>query len=193
MKLKYSRERFFWSWAESIAKTAKNGFSNQQELEWDSYDRMKQEIVHQELQWVAVKAKAKAKQMAKARAERLILSWAECIAKVAKKGGSDQQELDWDSFNKIKQEMVLQQLQWTAEKAKAKEMGKIRSRLAQKRKEREEKARARGEIKRKTQRKLKEDREDFAVPQVSKLKQKPTKVNHPGDFMDLNYDFHELI
>ena len=198
--MKYSRERFFWSWAESIAKTAKKGGSNQQELEWDSYDRMKQEIVHQELQWVAEKAKtkrvvekAKAKRMAKARAERLILSWAESIAKVAKKGGSGQQELDWDSFNKIKQEMILQQLQWTAEKAKAKEMGKIRSRLAQKRKEREEKARARGEIKRKTHRKLKEDKEDFAVPQVSKLKQKLTKVNHLGDFIDLNYNFKELI
>ncbi|KAL0001448.1 hypothetical protein SO802_015229 [Lithocarpus litseifolius] len=177
LKLKYSRERFFWSWAESIAKTAKKGGSNQQELEWDSYDRMKQEIVHQELQWVAEKAKAKAKRMAKARAERLVLSWAESIAKVAKKGGSGQQELDWDSFNKIKQEMVLQQLQWTTEKAKAKEMGKIRSRLAQKRKEREEKARARGEIKRKTHRKLKEDKEDFAVPQVSKLEQKLTKVH----------------
>uniref|UniRef100_A0A2N9EXT4 Nuclease associated modular domain-containing protein n=1 Tax=Fagus sylvatica TaxID=28930 RepID=A0A2N9EXT4_FAGSY len=171
--------------ADSIAKAAKKGGINQQELEWDSYDRLKQETVVQELQWVAEKAKtkrvvekAKAKRMAKARAERLILSWAESIAKAAKKGGSGQQKLDWDSYNKIKQEMVLQQLQWTAEKTKAKEMKKkIRSRLAQKRKECEDKTRTRGETKRKTRRKLKEDKEDLAVPQLSKLKQKLTKVH----------------
>lgn len=182
--MKYLRERFFWSWADSIAKAAKKGGINQQELEWDSFDRLKQETVVQELQWVAEKAKtkrvvekAKAKRMAKARAERLILSWAESIAKAAKKGGSGQQKLDWDSYNKIKQEMVLQQLQWTAEKTKAKEMKKkIRSRLAQKRKECEDKTRTRGETKRKTRRKLKEDKDDLAVPQLSKLKQKLTKV-----------------
>lgn len=185
LKVKYLRERFFWSWADSIAKAAKKGGINQQELEWDSYDRLKQETVVQELQWVAEKAKtkrvvekAKAKRMAKARAERLILSWAESIAKAAKKGGSGQQKLDWDSYNKIKQEMVLQQLQWTAEKTKAKEMKKkIRSRLAQKRKECEDKTRTRGETKRKTRRKLKEDKDDLAVPQLSKLKQKLTKVH----------------
>lgn len=172
--MKRLRERFVWSWAESIAKAAKKGGTDQQELEWDSYDKIKQQMALQQLRWVVDKANAK--RMAKTRAEKLILSWAESIAKAAKKGGSGQQELDWDSYNKIKQEMVLQQLQWAAEKAKVKEMAKLSARLAQKRKEQEEKARARGEIKRKTNRKSKEDKDDLAVAEESKLKQKLIKV-----------------
>ena len=173
--MKQLRERFIWSWAESIAKAAKKGGTDQQELEWDSYDKIKQQMALQQLRWL-VDNKAKAKQMAKARAEKLILSWAESIAKAAKKGGSGQPELDWDSYNKIKQEMVLNQLQWAAEKAKVKETKKLRARLAHKRKEQEEKVRARGEIKRKTNRKSKEDKDDLAVAEESKLKQKLIKV-----------------
>jgi hypothetical protein len=175
LKLKRLRERFVWSWAESIAKAAKKGGPDQQELEWGSYDKINQQMALQQLRWV-VDNKAKAKRMAKARAEKLILSWEESIAKAAKKGGSGQQELEWDSYNKIKQEMVLQQLQWAAEKAKVKEKTKLRARLAQKRKAQEGKARARGEINRKTNRKSKEDKDDLAVAEESKLEQKLIKV-----------------
>ncbi|XP_062170270.1 uncharacterized protein LOC133875992 isoform X2 [Alnus glutinosa] len=175
LKLKRLRERFVSSWAESIAKAAKKGGPDQQELEWGSYDKIKQQMALQQLRWV-VDNKAKAKRMAKARAEKLILSWEESIAKAAKKGGSGQQELEWDSYNKIKQEMVLQQLQWAAEKAKVKEKTKLRARLAQKRKAQEGKARARGEINRKTNRKSKEDKDDLAVAEESKLEQKLIKI-----------------
>ncbi|CAL5405822.1 unnamed protein product [Camellia sinensis] len=86
-------------------------------------------------------------------------SWAESIAEAAKKGGSDEQELQWDSYDKIKEEIAFQQRQWAADQAKAKEMETIRAaqakivkmgRLAQKRKEQEQQAKARGEMKRET-------------------------------------------
>ncbi|KAK3030280.1 hypothetical protein RJ639_039863, partial [Escallonia herrerae] len=68
LKWKRSREKFFLSWKESIAKAAKQGGTGQEELNWDSYDGMKKEIAPEQLQWAANKAKAK--EMARIRAER---------------------------------------------------------------------------------------------------------------------------
>lgn len=45
---------------ESIAVAAKKGGKEEQELDWDSYDKIKQETLHQELQRVAEKEKLKA-------------------------------------------------------------------------------------------------------------------------------------
>ncbi|KAL5736485.1 hypothetical protein ACOSP7_030833 [Xanthoceras sorbifolium] len=132
----------------------------------------------------------------KQQGENFILSWSKSIAKAAKDGWTDQQELDWDSYEKIKQEMAVQQVQLTADKAKAEEMAKIirkkaalervqrvekaamekaqkMARLAQKRKEREEKAKARGEIKRERGRKSKRE---LSVSQGLKLKRRLTKI-----------------
>lgn len=98
--------------------------------------------------------------------EKFLLTWSESIAKAAKDGGNDQQELDWDSYDKIKREMALQRLQWAVGRAKAKEMAKKQAalaraekaalkeaekiaKLAEKKKEREDKAKARREMKRK--------------------------------------------
>ncbi|XWS10077.1 hypothetical protein CRYUN_Cryun39dG0044800 [Craigia yunnanensis] len=115
--------------------------------------------------------------------EKFIISWLESIAETARKGGSDQPELEWDSYEKIKQEMAFEQLQWATEKAKGKEMAKVRAatakaekmaRIAQKRKEQEEKEKAR-ELKRKTQGKSKKD-EKVADFQGLKLKQRLTMV-----------------
>ncbi|XVF18697.1 hypothetical protein REPUB_Repub11eG0045200 [Reevesia pubescens] len=97
--------------------------------------------------------------------ERFFLSWMKSIAEAARKGGSDQVELEWDSYDKIKQEISLEQLQWAAEKARGKEMAKVRAatakeekiaRIAQKRKEQQEREKAR-ELKRKMQEKSKKD------------------------------------
>lgn len=121
--------------------------------------------------------------------EKFYLSWAESIAKAAKKGGSDQEELDWDSYDKIKEEIALQQLQWAENKKKAKELAKMRAEraararaekmamLAEKRRERERQAEARGEIKRETTRKSKEDKEGLAVAKGLKLKERLTKLH----------------
>ncbi|KAJ0101904.1 hypothetical protein Patl1_04806 [Pistacia atlantica] len=128
--------------------------------------------------------------------EEFILSWSENIAKAAKDGWSDRQELDWDSYDKIKQEMAVQQLQRAADKAKAKEMAKINAvkaavaraekaalakaekmaRIAEKRKEREEKAKRRREIKSKARRKSEKSGE-LSVPQELKLKRRLTKIH----------------
>ncbi|KGN53591.1 uncharacterized protein LOC101207813 isoform X1 [Cucumis sativus] len=53
-------ETFFLSWMESIAVAAKKGGKEEQELDWDSYDKIKQETLHQELRRVAEKEKLKA-------------------------------------------------------------------------------------------------------------------------------------
>ena len=57
LKMKKSREKFLSPWAERIAEAARKGASGQQELQWDSYDKIKES-------WklAAVQAKAKAKE-----------------------------------------------------------------------------------------------------------------------------------
>lgn len=121
--------------------------------------------------------------------EKFYLSWEESIAKAAKKGGSNQQELDWDSYDKIKEEIALQQLQWAENKRRAKELAKMRAEraararaekiamLAEKRRERERRSEARGEIKRKTTRKSEEAKEELAIAKGLKLKERLTKVS----------------
>ncbi|KAJ6886766.1 MAP7 domain-containing protein 2-like [Populus alba x Populus x berolinensis] len=90
--------------------------------------------------------------------EKLFLSWSKSIARAAKEGGIDQQELDWDGLDKIKEEITLKQLQGAIEKAKAEERAKRivereakereekMVRVAQKREKREEKIRKRKSI-----------------------------------------------
>ncbi|XP_026401213.1 ketol-acid reductoisomerase, chloroplastic-like isoform X2 [Papaver somniferum] len=125
--------------------------------------------------------------------DEFYLKWAERIAEAARLGGCDQQELKWDSHEKITEELVLQQLQLTADKAREKEIAKLRraraakereekmARIAQRRKERiekerEEKSKPRVEIKRKTRRKSAEEKQLLALSKGSKLKEKLTKI-----------------
>lgn len=117
-----------------------------------------------------------------------MLSWASGIAKSAKTGGTDQQELDWDSYEKIESEIAFQQHQWAVYNAKAKEVARIRgqraaqakaeklARLAERRKEREEKAKVKGELKKRIHKKSKEEIEQLAVARELKLKEKLAKV-----------------
>ncbi|KAJ1400821.1 hypothetical protein SESBI_29257 [Sesbania bispinosa] len=129
LKSKRSGEQFFLSWKQNIANAAKKGGCGQEELDWDSYDKIKEQMeLHQHLQ---AEEKEKEKLMAIAGAKKFIQSWWECIAKVAKKGGSGEQELDWDSYEQIQQEMfLLYQFQRTTEKAKAKEMAREKAEKA---------------------------------------------------------------
>ncbi|KAL5997913.1 hypothetical protein ACLOJK_008847 [Asimina triloba] len=121
--------------------------------------------------------------------EKCYLQWAKCIAKEAKGGGLGQEELDWDSYEKIKAEIAHQELQRAADKAKAKEIAKVRAqreakaksekkaRLAQKRKEKERKAQTR-EFRGMPQKKSEEEKKDLADLKASKLKEKLTQINH---------------
>lgn len=111
-------------------------------------------------------------------------SWGESIALAAKIGGTDQQELEWDSYEKFKQEVALQ----NAERAKMKELARIRKEraaqvkakkmamVAQKRREREENATVKGESK-KWIKKSKEEKEKLVESQEEKLKERLMKIH----------------
>ena len=98
--------------------------------------------------------------------EKFFLSWSKSTVRAAEDGGIDQQELEWDGYDKIK-EKTFKQLQGAIEKEKAEERAKRTFereskegeekmvRVAQKTVEREEKVKAREEAKRGTQ-KIKE-------------------------------------
>lgn len=119
--------------------------------------------------------------------EKFFQSWAESIANAAKVGGSDQEELEWDSYDKIKREIAREQLQLAAEKAKAKEMARILAeraaqrktekmqRLTERRKERAEKQKVEGKTKR-PRRRSKQEKEELAVAEELKLKAKLVKI-----------------
>ncbi|CAA2953475.1 golgin subfamily A member 6 22 [Olea europaea subsp. europaea] len=121
--------------------------------------------------------------------ENLLQAWAESIANAAKIGGIEQQELDWDSYHKIKREIALKQLQQATEKAKAKEMARIQAerasqakaektaKLTQKKKEREENAKHRAELNKKRNKKSKEEKEQLAVSHELKLRERLIKIH----------------
>ncbi|XP_017254103.1 uncharacterized protein LOC108224065 isoform X2 [Daucus carota subsp. sativus] len=120
--------------------------------------------------------------------EKLFLAWASRIAEAAKLGGSGEEELDWNSYEKIKREIALEQRQRAVDKVTAKEMGRIRSqrkaqakaekliRLAEKR-DVQEKANFKGDKKRKTHKKSKEEIEELAVAQELRLKERLIKMH----------------
>lgn len=125
-------------------------------------------------------------------------AWAECIANAAKIGGIEQEELDWDSYDKIKREMALEQLQQAAEKAKAKEMACIRAERALQakvEKEREENAKHRAELNKKKE-KIEGRKEQLVVSHKLKLREKLIKVKPNKSFMrncdaiEANYLYH---
>ncbi|KAL3508747.1 hypothetical protein ACH5RR_028148 [Cinchona calisaya] len=104
--------------------------------------------------------------------EKFFQLWAESIARAAKTGGSDQQELEWDSYEKMKREIALQQLEWAAQMAKEKEMERI---LAERSAEEMKKELA--QKKKETRKKSKEEKEELAVNQEFKLKAKLMKIH----------------
>ncbi|XP_011029550.1 PREDICTED: eukaryotic translation initiation factor 5B-like isoform X4 [Populus euphratica] len=119
--------------------------------------------------------------------EKFFLSWSKSIARAAKEGGIDQQELDWDGYDKIKEEITLKQLQVAIEKEEAEERAKRTVereakereemvRVAQKREKREEKVKAREEAKRKAHRESKKKTEESSVAQKLTLKRRLTKI-----------------
>lgn len=117
--------------------------------------------------------------------EKLLQSWGDCIALAAKLGGPDQQELEWDSYEKFKQEVAVQK----AEKKKMKELARKRkeraaqvkaekmARFAQQRREREENAKVRGEPIKKRNKRSKEEKEKLAESQEEKLKERLMKIH----------------
>lgn len=128
--------------------------------------------------------------------EKFLRSWAESIATAAKMGGRDQQELDWDSYDKITREMALQQLRQAEEKAKAKEIARIQAeraaqvkaekmaKIAERRREREENASVKGESIKKKIKRSKEEKEKLAEFQEVKLKERLMKIHRKKSILN---------
>ncbi|KAL1195781.1 hypothetical protein V5N11_002559 [Cardamine amara subsp. amara] len=112
--------------------------------------------------------------------EKFTSSWSDNIAEAARKGGSGEVELDWDSHERMKQELSSEQLQLAEEKARTKEQTKMlakeaaqartekRRRVAEKKKEREEKDRREG--------KIRKPKQNATVASRSRLKKRLTKI-----------------
>ncbi|CAL0333727.1 unnamed protein product [Lupinus luteus] len=192
LKLKRLRDKLLLSWEQSIANAARKGETGQEELDWDSYDKIKQQLELQKL------PRAEGKGKVIAGAMKFIEAWGESIAKAAKKGGGSEQELNWDSYEKIQKEMFLQyQLQRTVEKAKAKEIAKVEAQkvaqkkaikkvmLTQRRKDHQGKTKTRGNTMSHPCRKVKEGKEDMEVGQEFKLHSELTRIH-----MSKNMDSH---
>ncbi|KAF8079837.1 hypothetical protein N665_0998s0016 [Sinapis alba] len=118
--------------------------------------------------------------------EKFTFLWSESIAEAARKGGSDEVELDWDSYEKA--QLVIsseQELQLAEEKARAKETNKLRAEEAaqaktekkmrrdvERKKERQERDQRGGKI-----RKPRQNKENATVTSRSKLKKRLTKIH----------------
>lgn len=112
--------------------------------------------------------------------EKFTSSWSDNIAEAARKGGSGEVELEWDSYERIKQELSSEQFQLAEEKARAKEQTKTlakeaaqaktekKRRVAERKKEREEKDRREG--------KIRKPKQNATVASCSRLKKRLTKV-----------------
>ncbi|WOK97943.1 stress response protein NST1 [Canna indica] len=75
------QEKCYASWARAIAEAAKQGCHDQDELEWDSYEKIKADILSQQTK--LIEGKTRAKQLARLRAERIARDRTEKVAKLA--------------------------------------------------------------------------------------------------------------
>lgn len=115
--------------------------------------------------------------------QKFFQSWAESIATAAKEGGIDEEELEWDSHEKMKSKIALIEQEQAQQKAKEKEMAHIRAeitakgRLAQKKKKLVQKENLDGGTIRKIRKKSKEEKEELAITEELKLKARLVKIH----------------
>ncbi|CAG7896514.1 unnamed protein product [Brassica rapa] len=108
--------------------------------------------------------------------EKLTSLWSESIAEAARRGGSGEVELDWDSYEKAKLEIS------SEEKARTKEQNKVRAeetktekkvrRVVERQKERQERDQRGGKT-----RKPQQSKESATTASRSKLKKRLTKIH----------------
>uniref|UniRef100_M4EQ78 Nuclease associated modular domain-containing protein n=2 Tax=Brassica campestris TaxID=3711 RepID=M4EQ78_BRACM len=108
--------------------------------------------------------------------EKLTSLWSESIAEAARRGGSGEVELDWDSYEKAKLEIS------SEEKARTKEQNKVRAeetktekkvrRVVERQKERQERDQRGGKT-----RKPQQNKESTTTASRSKLKKRLTKIH----------------
>ncbi|CAF2109449.1 unnamed protein product [Brassica napus] len=115
--------------------------------------------------------------------EKLTSLWSENITEVAREGGSDEVELNWDSYEKANQEISSDKLKLAEEKAITKEQDKMRAEEAAHGKYREDEEscgkkyfkRERDQLKGRTK-KTKQNKKN-ATTSRSKLKKRLTKIH----------------
>ncbi|KAJ4882082.1 Uncharacterized protein Rs2_39137 [Raphanus sativus] len=107
--------------------------------------------------------------------EKFTLLWSESIAEAARRGGSGEVELDWDSYEKSALEISSEQkLQLAQEKARTKEENKTekKRRVVERKKERQERHQRGGKA-----RKPRQNMECATVASRSKLNKRLTKIH----------------
>lgn len=118
------REKFFHSWAESIAEAAKTGGPGQEELEWDSYDKIKQVLAQQ--QFHLAEEKMKAKEVAKRKREdKAVQGIVERMEKLARKRKLREQRI------KEKEERAKAKIKLNQNKKDSTRKLKLKQRLSQ--------------------------------------------------------------
>lgn len=121
--------------------------------------------------------------------ENCWIIWAGSIAEAARKGHYDQQELNWDSYEKIKADNEYQHLKQKAENVKAREIAKQRAervsqiraenitRLAKQRKGRPENPKAK-KVEASSRKRSEIEKKKIALSKGIKLKARLTKFHH---------------
>ena len=123
MKCKGTRTKFFGSWAESIAEAAKTGGPEQEALDWESYDKIKEELGQRQLDMDAEKENEKA--LAKIRR-------ADKAARVrAKRMEVTRKRKLREERKKQKEEMAEEKRKLRLERRDSKERLKLKERLSQ--------------------------------------------------------------
>ncbi|KAL2906124.1 Uncharacterized protein RDABS01_004834 [Bienertia sinuspersici] len=96
-------------------------------------------------------------------------SWAESIAEAARRGGTDEEQLDWDSYERLKVEIALQRFQVNEEKAKEKKMKRIQAEKKVQDRERNRNSELRAKKKERMIRKAKKEKEGRAASTKSNM------------------------
>ncbi|XP_072967317.1 uncharacterized protein [Typha angustifolia] len=99
LKCKRSQENCYMMWARSVAEAAKEGGHGQQVLDWDSYEKIKVDMISQLLQRAADVSRSK--QIEKLRAERLARIRAENAAKNAHRTNEEEQKPQCKRINAL--------------------------------------------------------------------------------------------
>ncbi|XP_008791397.2 uncharacterized protein LOC103708311 [Phoenix dactylifera] len=92
LKHRRSQEYFCIIWSGSIAEAAREGGCGQQELNWDSYEKIKADIESQQIQQKAEKARTR--EIAKRRAGRVSQIRVENVAGLAKQSNGNEQKAE---------------------------------------------------------------------------------------------------
>ncbi|XP_057541386.1 uncharacterized protein LOC130820145 isoform X2 [Amaranthus tricolor] len=103
-------------------------------------------------------------------------SWADSLAEAAKIGGVDEEQLDWDSYERLKVEMAFQRFQLDEEKAQEKEKKRIRAEKKVQERKRKKNAELRDKKKRKKSSKTRVEKDGLAASSEISITDRLTKI-----------------